>query len=123
MSFWSVIAALLVLALGLSYITSSIVGFFRDLSEIINILLQILVWVTPIMWNIETSLADGTLKTILKLNPMYYIVCGYRNALINKTWFWQTPKLTLYFWIVTLLIFGVGMLIFKRLKNHFADVL
>lgn len=115
--------AVFVLALGLSYITSSIVVFFRDLSEIINILLQILVWVTPIMWNIETSLTEGVLKTVLKLNPMYYIVCGYRDALINKNWFWQTPKLTLYFWIVTLLILGAGMLVFKRLKNHFADVL
>jgi len=115
--------AVFVLALGLSYITSSIVVFFRDLSEIISILLQILVWVTPIMWNIETSLTEGVLKTVLKLNPMYYIVCGYRDALINKNWFWQTPKLTLYFWIVTLLILGAGMLVFKRLKNHFADVL
>jgi len=115
--------AVFVLALGLSYITSSIVVFFRDLSEIISILLQILVWVTPIMWNIETSLTEGVLKTVLKLNPMYYIVCGYRDALINKNWFWQTPKLTLYFWIVTLLILGAGMLVFKRLKHHFADVL
>ena len=111
------------LALGLSYITSSIVVFFRDLSEIINILLQILIWVTPIMWNVETTLADGLLKSILKLNPMYYIVNGYRNALINKHWFWETPRLTVYFWVVTLLILGAGMLIFKRLKKHFADVL
>ena len=111
------------LALGLSYITSSIVVFFRDLSEIINILLQILIWVTPIMWNVETTLADGLLKSILKLNPMYYIVNGYRNALINKHWFWETPRLTVYFWVITLLILGAGMLIFKRLKKHFADVL
>ena len=112
-----------VLVLGLSYITASIVVFFRDLSEIISILLQILIWVTPIMWNVETSLSDGILKTILKLNPMYYIVSGYRNALINKHWFWETPKLTLYFWLVALFILGLGMLVFKRLKKHFADVL
>ena len=111
------------LVLGLSYITSSIVGFFRDLSEIINILLQVMVWVTPIMWNIETTLPEGTLKTIFKLNPMYYIVSGYRNALINKRWFWETPRITIYFWVVTILILFVGMLVFKRLKKHFADVL
>lgn len=115
--------AAFVLALGLSYITASIVVFFRDLSEIINILLQVLVWATPIMWNIEASLSDGPLKTILKLNPMYYVVYGYRDALINKRWFWQSPGLTLYFWLVTLLVLGLGMLIFRRLKQHFADVL
>ena len=115
--------AAFVLALGLSYVTASIVVFFRDLSEIINILLQILVWVTPIMWNIETALSDGVVKTILKLNPMYYIVSGYRNALINKKWLWETPRLTIYFWVVALAILVLGMLIFKRLKKHFADVL
>ncbi len=115
--------ATFVLVLGLSYITASIVGFFRDLSEIINILLQILIWVTPIMWNIETAISDGILKTILKLNPMYYIVSGYRNALINKHWFWETPRLTIYFWAVALGVMVLGLLIFKRLKKHFADVL
>lgn len=115
--------AAFVFALGLSYVTSSIVVFFRDLSEIITILLQILVWVTPIMWNIETSLGEGALKTILKLNPMYYVVYGYRDALINKRWFWESPGLTAYFWAVTLLMLGLGMLTFKRLKKHFADVL
>lgn len=115
--------AVFVLTLGLSYISASIVVFFRDLSEIINILLQILVWVTPIMWNIETALSDGMLKTILKMNPMYYIVSGYRNALINKRWFWETPGLSIYFWLVALIILALGLLIFKRLKKHFADVL
>lgn len=115
--------AMFILALGLSYITASIVVFFRDLAEIINILMQILVWVTPILWNIETSLSEGTLKTILKANPMYYIVNGYRDALINKHWFWQSPRLTIYFWVVALVILGLGLLVFRRLKKHFADVL
>ncbi len=115
--------AAFVLALGLSYVTASIVGFFRDLTEIINILLQILIWVTPVMWNIETTLGDGKLKAILKLNPMFYVVSGYRNALINKHWFWETPRQMVYFWAVALFILGLGMLVFKRLKPHFADVL
>lgn len=115
--------AMFVLVLGLSYITASVVGFFRDLTEIINILMQILVWVTPIMWNVETAISDGPMKTVLKLNPMYYIVSGYRNALINKQWFWQTPRQMIYFWTVALLVLGIGMLVFKRLKKHFADVL
>ena len=115
--------AAFVLSLGLSYITASIVVFFRDLKEIIGILIQILIWVTPIMWNIDTSLSDGAVKTILKLNPMYYVVCGYRDALIFKRWPWESPMLTVYFWLVALFILCMGMLVFKNLKNHFADVL
>lgn len=115
--------AAFIFTVGLSYVTASIVVFFKDLIQIINILLQILVWATPIMWNIDTALSDGALKTILKLNPMYYVVSGYRNALINRVWFWETPGITLYFWAVTLFLLCFGILIFKRLQGHFADVL
>lgn len=115
--------ATFVLALGLSYVTASIVVFFRDLSEIINILMQILVWATPIMWNVENTLKNGLLKTILKANPLYYIVSGYRNALINKHWFWEMPRQMIYFWTVALITLCVGLLVFRRLRKHFADVL
>ena len=115
--------ATFILALGLSYITASVVVFFRDLSEIINILMQILVWATPIMWNVESTLSKGLLKTILKANPLYYIVNGYRNALINKHWFWETPTQMVYFWVVAVIIMVTGMLVFRRLRKHFADVL
>ncbi len=40
---------------GLSYATSAIVIFFRDLTQIISIVLQVGVWLTPIMWDVEAS--------------------------------------------------------------------
>ena len=60
---------------------------------------------------------------IFKANPLYYIVNGYRDALINKVWFWERFDLTFYYWIVTTVLFAVGTIIFKRLKVHFADIL
>lgn len=115
--------AMFVLVLGLSYISASLVVFIRDLSEIISILLQVLIWVTPIMWNIETAISSESIKQLFKLNPMYYIVNGYRSALIYKTWFWETPRLTAWFWFTALTLLGAGLLVFRRLKKHFADVL
>ena len=115
--------AMFLLILGLAYATCSIVIFFRDLTQIINITLQIGVWVTPIMWNIDTMELPSVLLKVFKLNPMYYIVTGYRDALINKVWFFEHPMQTLYFWILTIALFCFGSIIFKRLKIHFADVL
>lgn len=112
-----------VFVLGISYMSCAIVVFFRDLTQIINIILQVGIWVTPIMWNIDGMELSPALLAIFKANPMYYIVAGYREALIDKVWFWQNPKLMLYFWIVTIFMFGIGSLVFKRLKVHFADVL
>ena len=112
-----------ILVLGLSYATSALLVFFRDLAQIVGIVLQVGVWMTPIMWNIQTMDVPGWLITILKLNPMYYIVAGYRDALINKVWFWENTGLTLYFWVFTLAVFCIGVTTFKRLRVHFADVL
>ena len=113
------------LVLGLSYATGAIVIFFRDLTQIINIVLQVGVWLTPIMWIVEnTPLVDHpAIMKILKLNPMYYIVSGYRDIFLMKNWFWERPGWTIYFWVFTALCFAFGSWIFKRLRVHFADVL
>ncbi|MEE0419931.1 MAG: ABC transporter permease [Lachnospiraceae bacterium] len=113
------------LALGLCYVTSAVAVFFRDLLQIVNIILQVGVWATPIMWNLtDPGLGlPNLLVMVFKLNPMYYIVYGYRDALVYKVWFWEHPGLTLYFWAFTIIMFLLGSRIFKRLRVHFADVL
>ncbi len=113
---------LFVFVLALSYTTCAVVVFFKDLSQIINIVLQIGMWATPILWNIN-DLGDSPVVTLLKLNPLVYIVNGYRSAIYEHEWFFWDFFSTMYFWIVTVLLFGLGALVFKRLKVHFADVL
>ena len=114
-------ACLFIFVLALSYTPCAVVVFFRDLSQIINIVLQIGMWATPILWNIESL--NSTWVTILKLNPLVYVVNGYRSAVYERQWFFQDFYSTMYFWIVTVVLFGIGALVFKRLKVHFADVL
>ncbi len=109
------------LALSLSYITCSAIPFFRDLGQIIGIILQVGVWMTPIMWNIE--MIPATWRWVMKINPMYYIVQGYRDALSTKLWFWQDITWTIYFWALVGALFVFGNILFKRLRPHFADVL
>ncbi len=110
-----------IFVLGTSYVTCSIMVFFRDLGQIINIILQVGIWATPILWNIDTL--NPKWHWIFKLNPMFYIVKGYRDSLIDKKWFFENPMLTLYFWALTIAVFIFGAYVFRRLKVHFADVL
>lgn len=115
---------MMALTMGIIYATGAATVFFRDMKEVVAIVLQVGMWVTPIMWNFETMVQiPAWAKLVLKLNPMYYIVSGYRDALINKTGFWENPGLTVYFWVVTVVIWLLGTGIFKRLRPHFADVL
>ena len=113
--------SLFIFVLALSYTTCAVVVFFRDLSQIISIGLQIGMWATPILWNLDALSPKWIM--ILKLNPLVYIVNGYRSAIYEKEWFFQDFFSTMYFWIVTVVLFGLGAVIFKRLKVHFADVL
>jgi len=110
-----------ILVLALSYITCSVVIFFKDLTQLIIILLQVGMWMTPIMWA-DTILPEN-MRWIFELNPMYYIVDGYRDCFINKIWFWEKGTESIYFWMVCTIIFGLGVIVFKKLKSHFADVL
>ena len=115
---------LIALIVGAVFITSSVVVFFTDLSPLISVVLQFTMWMTPIMWSINNIPATfGKVLAILKINPMYYIVQGYRDCLINKVWFFERGADSIRFWIITLLIIGAGFLLFKKLKPHFADVL
>ena len=112
---------LFIFVLGLCYSTCAIMVFFKDIGQIISILLQIGMWATPILWDVNTL--SPTVQMIVKINPLVYIVNGYRTAIFEKTWFWEDFYSTMYFWIVTVVVFGVGALVFKRLKVHFSDVL
>lgn len=116
-------ACTFLLSLGLVYATSAIVIFFRDLTQIISIFLQVGVWLTPIMWDLNMLADYPWAMKLFKLNPMYYIVSGYRESMLGNVWFWEHWGWTLYFWVVTVILFAVGTVIFKRLKPHFADVL
>ena len=110
-----------IFVLALSYSTCAIMVFFKDIGQIISIILQIGMWATPILWNINGI--SSTMQVIVKINPIVYIVNGYRSALCEQTWFFEDFYSTMYFWIITVVIFGIGALVFKRLKVHFADVL
>lgn len=112
---------LTVLALGLSWLTSAINVFVRDVGQIVQLLLQITFWATPIIWNLE--IMPVKVQNILRLNPMCYVINGYRQAFIYHEPFWLNLREGAYFWSVTLFILVAGALVFRRLKPHFPDIL
>lgn len=110
-----------ILLLGLSWITSSVVIFFRDLGQLVNMAIQFGFWLTPIFWS--WTMVPEEYLWWFKFNPAYYITQGYRDALINHVWFWEKPIEVLQFWSITLIIFVLGAIVFRKLRPHFADVL
>ncbi len=115
------LTATFVLLLGLAWMTSALVVFVRDLGQVVSMTLQFGFWLTPICWPV--TMVPERFRTFVELNPLYYIVRGYRESLIDHVWFWQHPRQSLFFWCITGMIFIVGGLIFKRLRPQFADVM
>lgn len=112
------------LALAFGFLTSAVNVFFKDMAQIVSICLQFGMWLTPIMYDEQmfTQKAPWAI-TVLKLNPFYYIVAGYRDSMLTGNWFWERPTLTVYYWTVTIVIGLIGLKVFKRLRPHFSDVL
>ncbi|MDA7742254.1 ABC transporter permease [Francisellaceae bacterium] len=115
--------ALWVLLLGLSWFTCAVQVFLKDMSQLVVVSVQILFWGTPILYPVTLLKAHPAILTLLKLNPLFYIVEGYRDIFVNHVWFWEHPGLTLYFWVFSFCMLLFGMLVFQRLRPHFADVL
>ena len=106
---------------GLSWATSALNVFLRDVAQLVTVALQVGFWVTPIFWDIQ--MMPARVQWFLKLNPVYYIIQGYRDSFISSTPFWHHPLYTLYFWCITGVVLVGGAMIFKRLKPQFSDVL
>ena len=106
----------------LSYITAAIMPFFRDFLQLVNIFLMLGMWACPVMWDYQT-LIPLKYQWIIRINPVFYIIQGYRDSFLDGVWFWQKPADLVCFWLVTILILIVGCRMFSKLSVHFADVL
>ena len=112
---------MLCLLSGLSWLTSSTSIFVKDVANIVNVSVQFGFWLTPIIWKIESM--PERLQFFLKLNPAYYLVTGYREAILSQGWFWNRPYETLMFWGTTVIIVISGVVVFRKLKPHFSEVM
>lgn len=113
--------AMIMLLLGLGWMTSSTNLFVSDVSNIVSIIIQFGFWMTPIVWDV--NMIPQKYQWIIKLNPVFYIVCGYRDSLIYNIPFWHHPIETLYFWCFTLLALFFGITVFGKLRPQFAEVI
>jgi len=115
------IFSLSTLLLGLNWLISSVRIFVKDIESVISIILQVGFWGTPIFWSIER--VPLQYQYIIKLNPMYFVVTGYRETFVGEQWFWERGSELGIFLVTTLFLFFLGAVVFKRLRPHFGDVL
>lgn len=113
------LAVQIVLTLGLGFLSSSIIVLYRDVRFVVPLFLQILLFLTPIIY--PAGLVPAHLRPFyLAVNPVAALVDGYRQTILygnSPGW----PLLTAGLWAV--LTFTIGYLLFKRLERIFADII
>lgn len=110
------------LILAISWLTAALNVFFSDVTQIVNIMLSLGFWITPIFW--EINMVPAKYRALFKLNPVWYVVEGYRKVFLYRMPLWEESwKATLWFWGFTLLLLLLGITVFRRLRPHFADTL
>lgn len=109
----------LILALGITMLTSALTVYLRDLEYILGIVSMAWMYLTPIIYA-ESSIPEKY-RAIFRCNPMAPIINAYRDILYYK----QTPKLDTLFQAVLMgsIVIIVGCFSFSKLKRHFAEEL
>ena len=95
----------------------------KDFSNLVKSLVTAVFWLSGIIWNINTLKDIPWLKALLKINPVTYLVEGYRNCFIHKTWIWASPKTLIAFLAILVVLTIAAIWVYRRLRKEIADVL
>lgn len=106
-----------------SLFSSLLACMSKDFSNLVKSLVTAVFWLSGIIWNINTLKDIPWLKSLLKINPVTYLVEGYRNCFIHKTWIWESPKTLIAFLIILLVMIFAAIWIYRRLRKEIPDVL
>ena len=116
---WLPLIALIqyLMLLGFTFILSSIEMYMRDIEHIVNFILSMAFYVTPILYT--PDIFPENLSWVLEINPMAYLVNAYRSI-----FFYQKMPNIYDLGIVSIfsiIIFILGYFIFEKLQKGFAE--
>ena len=111
---------LTVFLMALGWLFGALSVVIPDVANVVNVIMQLGFWVSPIIWNPDSIVPK--IRFVLMLNPLYYICQGYRDSFIYSNWFWNNMGNTLYFWSFTLIVWMLGVYVFDKTKDRFADL-
>lgn len=104
---------------GLSFITGALNVYIRDMRYVVESSNTLLFWLVPIFYSF--SLIPQEYVEIYKLNPVAALVMAMRNIVLDGTA--PAASLLIKLTLSSLVMFGAGLLVFRRLKGRFYDYL
>lgn len=102
--------------------SSMLSAMSKDFLNLVKSFTTAFFWLSGILWDVN-KLGEGTLRTILRFNPITYVASGYRNIFVYKVWFFQEPLDLLCFCIVLAVMIILAFWSYKKLIKEIPDVL
>lgn len=115
--YFVILAIQYIVSIGVAFIVSSLSVYFRDLLHLLGIIMQLLFYATPIVY--ASNAVPAELQWLIKINPMAYLIEGYRNIFYNKMPPDTHSLLIALAMGIALCI--VGYFVFKKLEKRFAE--
>ncbi len=113
------IPAFVLFEYGIGLFLSSIYVFARDVKYLYSVFMTLWTYVTPIFYQPDTLISTGSIAgKIIKLNPMYYFVRFFRDAMYMGWSEYPVQDLLVLYGLGVASVF-VGVITFKLLKKHF----
>lgn len=108
------------LGLGIGMLISSLVTKYRDFSYLVSFGVQLLMYVSAVMYPIELIVTKiPSYSWVVKYNPLAYVIESARFILLDVG---DIPFFGLiYTLVVTVVIFFIGLLIFNKTEKNFID--
>ena len=105
------------MTLGMTFVSCSVTVFFRDLQFILPVLMMAWHFLSPIMYGVD--MVPDEFTAYFSANPVTSMLNVYRDILYYK----QQPNIyeLLKALIYSVVIFGIGLLLFESLKKKFSE--
>lgn len=105
-----------------SLVSGLLASMSKDFANLVKSFVTAIFWLSGIIYNVH-NISIPWLKSLLMINPVTFLVEGYRNCLIYHTWIWEQPKRLMYFLIIMLFMLLAGIWAYRRLRKEIPDVL
>ncbi|GEK37483.1 MULTISPECIES: ABC transporter permease [Enterococcus] len=113
--------SMLVFLYAFGIFNATITTLVRDYHVMLQSIFRLLFYISGAIWNFQTrNLPEGLVK-ILEINPLYYLIDGFRDSFLSREWFWNKGTYGLIFWSTTLLLLLIGSHIHLKFRAKFVD--
>jgi lipopolysaccharide transport system permease protein len=110
---------LMLFTVGFTLATSAINVFYRDVNPVVQIALQLWLYLTPVAYSL--SRVSPRYRWLFVLNPLTAIVEGFRSSLVfSRPPDWNVVAVSA---ALTFAVFSGAFVMFKRMDRYFADVI